>query len=225
MVRNENTSRTSSVKFAGKENLESIAKCQRRAFPASLSSAMGVTYLQKMLEWYIVQPTAFLFYLETEEGLCAAYCGGFVVDGSLETGSASGMLQHSFNQAVRAFVVRPWLVLHKEMRAKASFTLRNVRRRLGLVDQRGEKMISADIPQPAEPYTGLVVIGTDPAYRGKGYGTLLLKEFEEISKQKGVKLMRLTVNAFNHQAIKSYKRNGWVTVIEKNKALVMEKKI
>lgn len=212
------------VKHARLTDLDKIARCQQKAFPASLSSVMGITYLKKMLEWYIVQPTAFLFYIE-ENGRCAAYCGGFVIDGSLETGSASGMLQHSFNKAVLAFLTRPWLIFHKEMRAKASFAIRNVKRKLGMPDEKQEQKIKETGKAPSEPYSGLVVIGTDPGYRGKGYGSYLLKEFEKVSVEKGVKLMRLTVNADNHIAIKSYTRNGWEKASQNGKSLSMQKRI
>ncbi|MGB3181828.1 MAG: GNAT family N-acetyltransferase [Cyclobacteriaceae bacterium] len=212
------------IKTAGHEDLDKIARCQKQAFPGSLSSAMGLAYLRKMLEWYIVQPSAFLFYIE-EDGKCAGYCGGFLVDGSLATGSASGMLQHSFNKAVWSFVFRPWLLMHKEMRAKIPFAVRNVRRKLGLADKQKEQKIKETHRPPTEPYTGLVVIGNDPAYRGKGYGSGLLREFERVSIKKGVKLMRLTVNAQNETAIKSYKRNGWYTANDLGNTHVMEKKI
>jgi ribosomal protein S18 acetylase RimI-like enzyme len=224
MAENESHKVVNSIRLAGSEDLDKIARCQKKAFPGSLSTAMGLPYLRKMLEWYVVQPTAFLFYIE-ENGECAGYCGGFLVDGSLATGSASGMLQHSFNRAVWSFVFRPWLLLHKEMRAKIPFAVRNIKRKFGIVDEKQENDIKKMHNPPNEPYTGLVVIGNDPAYRSKGYGSRLLQEFEEISKKKGVKLMRLTVNALNDTAIKSYKRNGWYTANDLGNTLVMEKKI
>jgi ribosomal protein S18 acetylase RimI-like enzyme len=75
------------------------------------------------------------------------------------------------------------------------------------------------------PHTGLIVIGVDPAYQGKGYGSKLLQEFEVVSKEMGFNILMLTVKSENAQAIKSYQRNGWVIISDDGKSVAMTKEI
>ena len=80
--------------------LPAIARCHRAAFPASLASALGNRYVARMLSWYLASDKTFLFHIEDEQGRVAGYCGGMISDGTLGTGSASGMAQHTFRAAV-----------------------------------------------------------------------------------------------------------------------------
>lgn len=61
------------------------------------------------------------------------------------------------------------------------------------------------------PHAGLVVIGVDPDCQGKGYGSILLQEFERLAVEVyGVRNLQLTVLTENQQAIRAYERNGWI---------------
>jgi len=201
---------------ASTQNLSSIARCHRAAFPASLSSALGHDYVEKMLGWYLSSENTFLFCVN-EGDQCVGYCGGMVKT-IWGVGSASSMAQFSFNAAVKSFLLRPWLVFHKEIRAKFPFIVRNLVNRF----IRKKKNLG-DATIVFEPYVGLVVIGVDPAYQGKGYGSLMLQEFEKIAKQRGLKKMILSVRSDNAQAINSYLKNGWVTTRNDGNATSMEK--
>lgn len=132
-----------------------------------------------------------------------------VDDGTLHTGSASGMAQHSFNAAIQAFLLRPWLIFHPEVRAKWPLLWRNIQMKLGL---RPRVHFSAEqkSAKVQNPQVGLVVIGVNPAYQGKGYGSLLLQEFERKAVEDyGITKLQLTVKANNAKAIRAYERNGW----------------
>ncbi|MEZ4963548.1 MAG: N-acetyltransferase [Saprospiraceae bacterium] len=176
-----------------------------------------------MLSWYLSSDKTFIFHVEDEKGRCAGYCGGMISDGSLGTGSASGMAQHAFRQAVWAFATHPWVFFHPEMRAKWPVLWKNILMKLGLRKRvhfspaQKEKMAKA-------PHAGLVVIGVDPACQGKGYGSLLLQEFERRAVEDyGVRKLQLTVLADNAQAIRAYERNGWVRGKQEGKSLGMWK--
>ena len=78
------------------QDLPRLAQCHRTAFPKTLSTAMGQRYVEKMLEWYLVDERAFIFILE-HDGQCVGYCGGLKFDGTARVGSASSMIQHSYN--------------------------------------------------------------------------------------------------------------------------------
>lgn len=203
--------------------LPDLARCHSAAFPGALSTAMGRRYLARMLSWYLSTEKTFLFHVE-ENGHCAGYCGGMIVDGTLPTGSASGMAQHSFHAAVRAFLLRPWLLFHPEVRAKWPLLWKNVLMKLGLRARVHAPQQKAK--QKREPHAGLVVIGVDPAFQGKGYGSLLLQEFERRAVEDyGIYKLQLTVNAANAQAIRAYERNGWVRGEVKGEALGMGKDV
>lgn len=204
------------------QDLPRLAQCHRHAFPKALSTAMGQHYVEKMLEWYLMDDRSFIFLIE-EGNQCVGYCGGMKSDNSFRAGSASSMIQHSYNQAVKTFIRRPWLFLHPEFFPKYKLAWRNVRKRirrgLGYV----EKIKPIENGQRSEPHTGLVVIGVKQDLQGKGYGSKLLQEFERVSKGFGFNKMMLTVRSDNNQAIKSYLRNGWVVSKVGGKSTSMEK--
>lgn len=204
------------------ENLPRLAQCHRAAFPSTLSSAMGQKYVEKMLEWYLVDDRAFLFMLE-EDNAIVGYCGGLKFDGTARVGSASSMIQHSYNQAVKAFITRPWLFFHPEFLSKYQLVGRNVFKRiknvLGITDK---ALPEAKLP---DPHTGLIVIGVHPDVLGKGYGSRLLQEFERITTGLGFSKMMLTVKTDNKLAIKSYLRNGWITTRMEGNSTTMEKQL
>jgi GNAT superfamily N-acetyltransferase len=72
---------------------------------------------------------------------------------------------------------------------------------------------------------GLVVIGVDPKYHGKGVGSLLLQEFERLAKLDGVQKITLSVKPENLKAIKSYTKNGWLPADKNVDSLSMYKEI
>ena len=205
-------------------DLEKIAVCHISAFPDSLSSKMGLRYLKKMIEWYLADEKRFLFHIE-ENGKCAGYCGGMIHDGTQTSGSASGMIQYSFNEAIMSILLRPWLLFNKEIISKYSLITKNINKRFKnkkttiVIDQR--KKASVII----EPSVGLVVIGVSSEFQGKGYGSLLLQEFENRAKEMNYKLINLTVRNDNTQAIKAYERNGWIRSKLSGNSLEMYKNI
>jgi ribosomal protein S18 acetylase RimI-like enzyme len=207
------------------DDLEFIANCHCLAFPNSLSTALGKRYVRKMLSWYLSTNKSFLFHLEGDHNYCAGYCGGIISDGILGTGSSSGMAQHTFWSAIWAFATHPWVFFHSEIRAKWPVIKRNILVKLGLktkihfTKEQQLKMLN-------EPHIGLVVIGVDPTCHGKGYGSILLKEFERRAiKDFGINKLQLTVLANNKKAIHTYKKNGWLVGIQSGNSLVMFKAI
>ncbi len=203
------------------EDLPRLARCHRAAFPKTLSTAMGQQYVEKMLEWYLVDNRAFIFLLE-EEGKCVGYCGGLKFDGTARVGSASSMIQHSYDLAVSTFIKKPWLFFHPEFFSKYTLVGRNIIRRLKKVMGVKERTQSGGVQLP-EPHSGLIVIGVDPAFQGKGNGSKLLQEFERISSVLNFKKMMLTVRTNNRRAIHSYLRNGWKVLKVEGPSISMEK--
>lgn len=204
------------------KDLPRLAQCHRAAFPKALSSVMGQQYVEKMLEWYLVDKRAFIFMLEDNNQIIG-YCGGLKFDGTARVGSASSMIQHSYHRAIRTFLARPWLFFHPEFFPKYKLAFRNVFKRIRKVLGYAEKVVPIENSLATVPHTGLVVIGVHQTLQGKGYGSMLLQEFERISKSRGFNKMMLTVKSDNEQAIKSYLRNGWVVSRVEGKSTTMEK--
>lgn len=213
----------STVKYSSFSDLKKIAVCHKKAFPNSLSSALGIRFLTKMLSWYLSSDKVFLFHLENNEHDVLGYCGGIIIDGTLTTGSTSGMAQHTFKAAVCGFITHPWLIFHKELRNKWSIFFKNILMKIGL---KSKQHFSKDQVKQfsQQPSAGLVVIGVNPSIHGKGYGTLILQEFESfVFSRYGIKNLQLSVNVDNSKAIKAYKKNGWFEASSNGKSLVMKK--
>lgn len=188
-------------------DLEKLAYCHKKAFPASLSSHMGKRFLRKMLSWYIIDERGIMFHVIADNEIIG-YCGGIITKQPGLPGAATSITQHSFKIFVTSFLTRPWLVFHIENLKKISFIKRNLMYKLGL-----KKVVHANskiLPAEFKTFWGLVVIGVNPQYHGKGTGSLLLQEFERLAKVDLVQKIMLTVKPDNAQAIKSYTRNGWV---------------
>jgi ribosomal protein S18 acetylase RimI-like enzyme len=204
-------------------NLDLIAKCHIRSFPASLASALGLKFVKVMLSWYLSSDKVFLFHIVNNQNVVTGYCGGIVVDGTLSTGSDSGMAQHTFWSAILAFITHPWVLFHPEVLAKWPVIKKNILVRLGFKKKNHFTKTQQQI-MSKEPRVGLVVIGVDPKCQGKGYGSLLLQEFERKAVEEyGIKNLQLTVLANNQKAIRAYEKNGWQRGTQSGNSLSMFK--
>ena len=205
-------------------DLNAVAQCHCKAFPHALATALGRRHVRRMLSWYLSTQSAFLFHVEDEAGRCIGYCGGIVSDGSLDTGSSSGMAQHSFWSAIWGFITHPWVLFHPEVRKKWPLLRKNILMKLGV---RRKHFSPAQKQKMAQnPHVGLVVIGVAPEFHGKGYGSMLLKEFERRAVEDyGIYQLGLSVLATNHKAIRAYERNGWVKGKLQGESLQMKKEV
>ncbi len=200
-----------------RNNLASIAKCHIACFPESLSGKLGAAYVQKTLEWFLVDEKRFLFHIELE-GQVIGYCGGFVSRG-IGDGSSSGMLQHAFKQAVIGIIKKPWLAFHPEVRAVYPFIFRNIKRKL--LPKKANAPIT--VAKDTGKFSGLVVIGVHPQYRGTGVFMELMQYFFEESKRLGVIGSKLSVKKDNARGINAYKKFGWEIEEDHGKTFVLRK--
>lgn len=189
-------------------NLNQLAECHKKAFPYSLSSQMGNVFIKKMLSWYIGDERGVLFHI-SENNEIIGYCGGIIIKKAGLPGAATSITQHCFKTFVFSFLLRPWLIFHSENIKRISFIKRNLMYKLGL-----KKLIVNNTQGPNIPFSiswGLVVIGVNPKYQGKGVGSILLQEFEKLAKLDGVQKISLSVKSKNLQAIRAYAKNGWIS--------------
>ena len=206
-----------------KKDLTAIARVHIAAFPDSLSSALGVRYVAKMLEWFLSTDKTFLYFIASDKGEVIGYCGGIIKDGTLKTGSSSGMLQHSFNQAIIGLITHPWLLFHPELTKKYKFLLRNIYTRF--LGNKPKSDTPNNIKEPVTARVGLVIIGVHPAFFGSGAAGALLQHFDVAARSHNISHLYLTVNKNNGRAIKAYEKFGWSRATLEQDNLLMTKLI
>ncbi|HXL58021.1 MAG TPA: hypothetical protein VN958_17285, partial [Chitinophagaceae bacterium] len=84
-----------------------IAISHQQCFPSSFSSRLGLLYLVKTFEWFLVAENRFLFHIESGNEVIG-YCGGFK-SLYIGDGSTSGMLQYAMKEAMKGLIRRPYL--------------------------------------------------------------------------------------------------------------------
>jgi len=202
-------------------DLDIIARIHIKAFPNSLSSKLGFKYCRKMISWYLEDERGELFHL-VESGEVLGYCGGLSIIASGMHGSATSVTQYTFGELITSFIFRPWLVFHTEIHKRLPFIWKNLKLRLGLARMNNqEKTIATG--KSFVPSMGLVVIGVLPECQGKGYGSIILKEFEKRAREKGFKRINLSVRKDNEKAIAAYMKNGWLISSTNDEELSMHK--
>lgn len=206
------------IKNSLKENLPDLAHCHISCFPTSLATRLGRSYVQKTLEWFLVDPNRFLFQT-SQNGKVTGYCGGFMPVKAGD-GSSSGMLQYAFKEAITGIIKNPLLLLHPEVRVHYPFLWLNIKRK---ITGRVKPIKPVSNETPFKPYVGLVVIGVHPDFRGNGIAQELMKEFEKRAREFQKNEMVLSVKKDNARAIKAYSNFGWSTREEHDKTYVMHK--
>lgn len=211
------------LKDATADDLKKIAECHIDAFPESVTSLLGKKFVTRMLQWYLSDSNKFLFWIEMNES-CIGYCGGYIRKDSDPYGSATGMSQFGFSEAVSVILRKPWLAFHPEIRSRYSFIYSNLKHKI-FQQKKSQQKIATKPHQATEqiPTAGLVVIGVHHTWLKKGIGTLLQQEFERKAISMGAKRLQLSVRKNNEQAIRSYKRNGYHIDSESGPSYVMTK--
>jgi len=204
-----------------RSDLDALVHCHEKAFPDSLSTKLGHKFCSQMLSWYIESDRGVLFHLE-QKGEVFGYVGGITIKEPGLPGSATSITQYSFKTLIWAFIIRPWLLFHPENLKRFFFIWRNIKLKLGS-GGKNPNVSAPDIYQNFIPSMGLVVIGVSPEYQGKGYGSVLLKEFESRAQREGCGRIHLSVRKNNQQAIMAYKKNGWEVSEEGSEELSMSK--
>lgn len=205
-------------------DLSEIVNCHIDSFPDALSSKQGPAFISKMMEWYITSNRGVLFHVYDDKGAMVGYCGGIVTKKPGLLGAVSSISQYAFNDFLKSYIRKPWLLFHPENLKKAPYIVKNLLIKLGLkgvitqVQEKENKEFQA--------FMGLVVIGVKKKYQGMGYGSVLLQEFERLATEDGgIVRIQLSVKAKNSKAIRSYLRNGWHVSKEDDKTKQLMKQI
>lgn len=206
------------------DDLPKIVDCHKDAFPDALSTKQGSAFISKMMEWYIISDRGVLYHVMDDEGEMAGYCGGIITRKPGLLGSVSSIAQYAFNDFLKSYLRKPWLIFHVENLKKITSIVKNLLIKFGL--KKKVVLISSKENADFQPFMGLVVIGVKNKYQGKGYGSILLQEFERFAKEdRGIMRIQLSVRSSNSKAIKSYLNNGWQVSKQNNQTKQLIKKI
>lgn len=209
------------VKQSQLSDLDGLAFCHKRAFPKSLSSLQGHRFVKKMLEWYIAHERGVMIHIEVE-GHIMGYCGGIITKLPGLEGAVTSINTFAFNDFVISYMRRPWLVFHPLTIRKAKYILRSISVKLGVRNKKTSPTLKNG---GFRSFAGVVVIGVDPDFQGKGGGSMLLEEFERIGREEGVEVLRLSVNPANAKAIGAYKKNQWKEEYKDSTSMSMTKEL
>jgi len=178
-----------------------------------------MNYVKKILEWYIVSKDRFLIGVKTENEI-VGYVGG-----AKGTGSTSGMLQYAYWQGFASITVRPCLFFNYSFLSHIRLISKIFKKRI-FQQRKNIELSATKTPQhKVNLSVGLIVIGVNPKYRRKGIGSILLKAFNDKSRQLGGSYGHLSVKTSNNNAIEAYKKNGWEIVNSNNNSTCMKIKI
>ena len=199
------------IKIIKSHQLEEAAHCHMSAFPNSFTTKLGISYVIKMLEWYIISEDRFLLGVVSGEKV-VGYVGG-----AKGYGSTSGMLQYAYWQGFIAILSRPYLFLNLTLLSHIRLISRNIAKRL-FISMEKSSLSAEKIQQESSNKIsiGLVVLGVHQKFRRKGIGSMLLKAFNDNCLKIGCNKGHLTVKVSNIAAIEAYKKNSW-KIIQSNK--------
>ena len=205
-------------------DLPEIVDCHKDAFPDALSSKQGSAFISKMMEWYIINDRGVLFHVYDEKGEMAGYCGGIITRTPGLLGAVSSISQYAFYAFLKAYVYKPWLLFHPDNVRKLPYIIKNVLIKLGL--KKTVVQVSAKKETEFKAFMGLVVIGVKNKYHGKGYGSILLQEFERLARvDGGISRIQLSVKTANTKAIQAYLRNDWQVLKQDNQSKQLIKEL
>ncbi len=192
------------LRKSSKPDVEKIANCQLACFENSFSTKLGQSYTAKSLHWFLGGENRFLFHVEEGEKV-VGFCGGFISQRPGD-GSTSGLMQYAMWEAAIGMIRKPGLFFSKELQAFYPLIFKNIYRKInpGKKTDSTVKKYSDE-----EKKAGLVVIGVDPQFRGKGVFDMLMNAFEEESKNRKILKMALSVKPANARAIAAYQKAGW----------------
>lgn len=175
--------------------VDDAVKVHLEAFRGYANTKLGRRYVKQFLLWFSrCKGGIALVAVDGGEVL------GYVVGAPAGYGSA--LNRELFPLVAAQALLRPWLVVDRRFVRAAWAKLKSV-------FSGRPSAVRQPPPVPPEQTMSLVGIGTRSAHRGRGVGTLLISDFERLAREKGMRMLRLTVYADNAAARRAYERSGW----------------
>jgi ribosomal protein S18 acetylase RimI-like enzyme len=179
-----------------------VADVHCAAFPDSALTKLGKGAVRRYYEWQLVGPHEHIFVGAYQNDVLVGFCVGGISRGAL-----GGFLKKNRLFLMHNVLLHPWLIITNPI----------FRKKLTQATRILIKRPLAPTPQPIKqrliPSFGILSIATSPQHQGKGIGRELMRYAEQKAQEKDFKLMHLTVNHKNQQAIHFYEYLGWEKVI------------
>ena len=188
------------------EDIDNVALCHILAFPDSFSSRLGIKYIKKMLEWFIISNNRFLISIKKENQI-VGYLGG-----AKGYGSTSSMIQYAFWQGVISIATKPYLLLDSKLHPRIRLIIKNIRKKFSFHYKKNTFRKKKIAKSETDVSIGLIVIGVHPEHRRLGIGSAMLNYFIIQSKLLGGDFGHLSVKSSNLKAIDAYLENHWEIV-------------
>jgi GNAT superfamily N-acetyltransferase len=154
-----------------------------------------------MLSQYTTQDN-FLIYLE-EENDCIGFVTGLVPNRDKGC-STEETVKKNYPRIIKQLILKPWLLFHPIIISEYHIGIKIIFDSIFKIKtNKIEHNIFVDS-------IGLIDIAVNSGFQGKGYSTILLKNFENHCKKIGYNKFHLSVKPENINAIKTYKKNGWI---------------
>ena len=201
------------------EDIDKVALCHILAFSDSFSSKLGIKYVKKMLEWFIISNNRFLISVKKDNQL-VGYLGG-----AKGCGSTSAMLQYAFWEGVISIITKPYLLLDPKFSPHIRLIIKNIKKKFSYNSNKSLFRNTRIVQNETDVSIGLIVIGVHPNYRRLGIGTTLLENFIIQSKLLGAVFGHLSVKSSNSEAIDTYLKNDWEIVYTDKHSTNLRKKI
>lgn len=188
-----------------RQHLDAVVRIHRAAFPNAFLSTLGLESVRRYYDWQLTGPHDVTAVRAEVNGEIVGFCIAGVFQGAM-----SGFLHNNAAYLAMRLVRRPWILLRREFRGRASTGLKILRR--------GKRRASGSAEQPKAPGNsarpfGILAIATEPCYQGRGVGKLLMAVCENVARQRNFSEMRLTVSTDNEQAIRFYLKSGWDRIL------------
>jgi ribosomal protein S18 acetylase RimI-like enzyme len=186
------------IRTLDQADIPHVAEIHAQAFPESLITRLGLECTRRYYQWQIDSPD--------NVQANGAYEGDTLLGfsfGGVFTMALGGFITRNKGFIFNRLLLRPWLLGHPYFIKKFYYGFK-----LLLIfskDQATQKeAILGD-----DPY-GILAIATDSSARGRGVGQLLMRASERYAIENDFKMMRLTVDLKNTNAIQFYEHIGWV---------------
>ncbi len=177
-------------------DLHEVAKLHAECFPSARSTRLGMPFLKKMYEWYVVYQPGLSFVAVRQNAVI-----GFVV-GTKGRESHKRRFRFAFWQAVLGALLHPGIFFSIDIAAAWKTYLRGF--------SSIKQVMPPPMPgKPAHQKVSLDSIAVRPAARHANIGTALITGFEEAAIQHNASFLTLGVEADNTAARKFYERCGW----------------
>ena len=177
-----------------RDMVDEVVRLHCETFPGFMNTRLGRRYLFAIIDWFRKQADAIAL-AAIDDGKVAGYTVGAPV------GHDRKMNRDLLAVAATSMILRPWVLFDAGFMRQIGLRLKV------LIRGKGTKPPELVLPPPT---MRLVEIGVSPKMQGKKIGDRLMAAFESESYSRGMKSLRLSVDANNLAARRLYERRGWL---------------